>query len=176
MEMLDRAVKAIQDGKTPNLDRPLKEGVEINLRLPALIPNDYLPDVHTRLVMYKRISNAGNDGQLRELQVEMIDRFGLLPEPAKTLFRITHLKLRAELLGIKKIDAGANGGKMEFDQDTSIDAGAIVDLVQSEPHRYKLATANQLVFEEKMDKPETRFTKVERLLERLEKHQVAIAS
>ncbi len=176
MEMLDRAVKAIQDGKTPNLDRPLKEGIEINLRLPALIPNDYLPDVHTRLVMYKRISNAGNDGQLRELQVEMIDRFGLLPEPAKTLFRITHLKLRAELLGIKKIDAGANGGKMEFDQDTSIDAGAIVDLVQSEPHRYKLATANQLVFEEKMDKPETRFTKVERLLERLEKRQVAIAS
>ena len=65
---------------------------------------------------------------------------------------------------------------MEFDQDTSIDAGAIVDLVQSEPHRYKLATANQLVFEEKMDKPETRFTKVERLLKRLEKHQVAIAS
>ena len=176
MEMLDRAVKAIQDGKTPNLDRPLKEGTEINLRIPALIPSDYLPDVHTRLVMYKRISNAGDDDQLRELQVEMIDRFGLLPEPVKTLFRITRLKLRAELLGIKKIDAGANGGKMEFDQDTRIDVGAIVDLVQSEPHRYKLATANQLAFEEKMEKPETRFTKVERLLERLEKRQVAIAS
>lgn len=173
MEMLDRAVKAIKDGKTPNLDRPLKEGTEVNLRLPALIPADYLPDVHTRLVLYKRISNARDDEQLRALQVEMIDRFGLLPEPVKTLFRVTQLKLRAELLGIKKIDAGENGGKLEFDQDTSIDAGAIVDLVQSEPHRYKLATANQLAFEEKMEKPETRFTKVERLLERLENRQVA---
>ena len=176
MEMLDRAVKAIKDGKTPNLDRPLKEGTEINLHLPALIPSDYLPDVHTRLVLYKRISNARDDQQLRELQVEMIDRFGLLPEPVKTLFRITRLKLRAERLGIKKIDAGNNGGKMEFDQDTSIDASAIVELVQSEPHRYKLTTANQLAFEEKMEHPETRFTKIERLLERLESRQVAIAS
>ncbi len=106
----------------------------------------------------------------------MIERFGLLPEHVKTLFRVTRLKLRAELLGIKKIDAGANGGRMEFDQDTSIDAGTIVDLVQSEPHRYKLATANQLAFEEKMENLETRFTKIERLLERLEKRQVAIAS
>ncbi len=176
MEMLDRAVKAIQDGKTPNLDRPLKEGTEINLRLPALIPSTYLPDVHTRLVLYKRISNAVSDDQLRELQVEMIDRFGLLPEAVKTLFRVTALKLRAETLGIKKIDAGDKGGRFEFDQDTSIDAGAIVDLVQSEPHRYKLATANQLAFEDKMEKPETRFTKIERLLERLENRQVAIAS
>ena len=175
MEMLDRAVKAIKDGKTPNLDRPLKEGTEINLHLPALIPSDYLPDVHTRLVLYKRVSNARDNDQLRELQVEMIDRFGLLPEPVKTLFRVTRLKLRAELLGIKKIDAGANGGKMEFDQDTTIDAGAIVDLVQSEPDRYKLATANQLAFEEKMENPETRFMKIERLLERLEGRQVAIA-
>jgi transcription-repair coupling factor (superfamily II helicase) len=176
MEMLDKAVKAIQDGKTPNLDRPLKEGTEVNLRLPALIPSDYLPDVHTRLVLYKRISNAVSNDQLRELQVEMIDRFGLLPEAVKTLFRVTGLKLRAELLGIKKIDAGDHGGKLEFDQDTSIDAGAIVELVQAEPHRYKLRTANQLIIEENMENPETRFTKIERLLERLEKRQVAIAS
>ncbi len=84
MEMLDQAVKAIRDGKTPNLDRPLREGTEINLRLPALIPEDYLPDVHMRLVLYKRISNARNDDKLRELQVEMIDRFGLLPDATKT--------------------------------------------------------------------------------------------
>ncbi|MDA0979214.1 MAG: transcription-repair coupling factor, partial [Proteobacteria bacterium] len=110
MEMLDQAVKAIQDGKTPNLDRPLREGTEINLHLPALIPADYLPDVHTRLVLYKRISNARNDDELRELQVEMIDRFGLLPDPVKHLFRVTRIKLLAEDLGIKKIDAGASGG------------------------------------------------------------------
>jgi transcription-repair coupling factor (superfamily II helicase) len=175
MEMLDRAVKAIREGKTPNLDRPLKEGTEINLRLPALIPTDYLPDVHSRLVLYKRISNAEDDEQLRNLQVEMIDRFGLLPEPTKILFRITRLKLRAEKLGIKKVDAGDKGGKLEFDQDTKIDPFSIVQLVQSEPHRYRLPTANQLSFEEKMEKPETRFQKIEKLFERLEKKNLAIA-
>lgn len=176
MEMLDQAVKAIREGKTPNLDRPLREGTEVNLHVPALIPNDYLPDVHMRLVLYKRISNAESEEQLRELQVEMIDRFGLLPEPVKTLFRITALKLTAESLGIKKLNAGENGGKIEFDQETTVDPGAIVALVQAEPHRYKLATANQLIFDDKMEKIETRFNKVERLLERLEKRQIAVAS
>ena len=175
MEMLDRAVKAIQDGKTPNLDRPLKEGTEVNLHLPALIPGDYLPDVHMRLVLYKRISNAESEEQLRELQVEMIDRFGLLPEPVKNLFRITTLKLRAEDLGIKKLDAGDHKGRVEFDQETRIDPGTIVELVQAEPHRYQLPTANQLSFNDKMETVETRFSKVERLLERLEKKRVAIA-
>ncbi len=175
MEMLDRAVKAIKDGKTPNLDRPLKDGTEINLRLPALIPGDYLPDVHSRLVLYKRISNAEDNDQLRNLQVEMIDRFGLLPEAVKTLFRITSLKLTAEKLGIKKVDAGARSGKLEFHQDTSIDPFKIVRLVQSEPHRYRLPNANQLSFEENMEKPETRFQKIERLFERLESKNLAIA-
>lgn len=167
MEMLERAVKAIKEGKTANLDRPLDEGIEINLRLPALIPADYLPDVQSRLVLYKRISNAENEDRLRELQVEMIDRFGLLPEATKILFRITRLKIMALALGIKKLDAGPNGGKIEFDQDTPIDPFSIVQLVQSEPHRYRLPTANQLSFEENMQKPETRFQKIEKLFERL---------
>ena len=157
------------------LDRPLKDGTEINLRLPALIPEDYLPDVHSRLVLYKRISNAEDSDQLKNLQVEMIDRFGLLPEQVKTLFRITNLKLTAERLGIKKLDAGARGGKLEFHQDTSIDPFNIVRLVQSEPHRYRLPTANQLSFEENMEKPETRFQKIERLFERLDSKNLAIA-
>ncbi|MFN3238361.1 MAG: transcription-repair coupling factor [Pseudomonadales bacterium] len=176
MEMLDRAVKAIRDGKTPNLDRPLDDGTEVNLRLPALIPEDYLPDVHSRLVLYKRISNAETAEALKELQVEMIDRFGLLPESTKTLFRVTALKLRAEALGIKKLDAGDKSGRLEFSQDTPVDPFSIVQLVQSEPHRYRLPTANQLSFEENMEKSETRFKKVERLLERLEEKAFANAS
>ncbi len=176
MEMLDRAVKAIRDGKTPNLDRPLDDDTEVNLRLPALIPEDYLPDVHSRLVLYKRISNAESSDALKELQVEMIDRFGLLPEPTKTLFRVTELKLRAEALGIKKLDAGEKSGRLEFSQETPVDPFSIVQLVQSEPHRYRLPTANQLSFEENMEKAETRFKKVERLLERLEEKAFANAS
>jgi transcription-repair coupling factor (superfamily II helicase) len=173
MEMLDRAVNAIRDGKTPNLDRPLKDGTEVNLHLPALIPDDYLPDVHMRLVLYKRIANAETEEKLRELQVEMIDRFGLLPEPVKALFRVTAFKLKAESLGIKKVNAGESGGRIEFDQETVVDPGSIVELVQSEPHRYKLTSANQLSFSDKMETAESRFNKVERLLQRLDAKRVS---
>ncbi|MEX2488682.1 MAG: transcription-repair coupling factor [Pseudomonadales bacterium] len=177
MKMLDQAVKGIKDGKTPNLDRPLKEGTEVNLRLPALIPEDYLPDVHHRLVLYKRISNAETDEQLRELQVEMIDRFGMLPETTKTLFRLTRLKLKAEALGIKKIDVGPDRGRLEFDQDTPIDAAIIVQLVQSDPQHYRLVSANQLSFEDAMEKTDTRFQKVEQLLQHLSaREEQAVAS
>ena len=173
MEMLEQAVKAIKDNKTPNLDKPLGDATEINLRLPALIPEDYLPDVHSRLVLYKRISNAVDEEQLSRLQVEMIDRFGLLPEPTKTLFRVTSLRIRAERLGIKKIEAADGSGKMEFAQDTPINPGTIVQLVQAEPHRYRLGAPNQLSFEENMEKLETRFQRVEALLDRLEHRNAA---
>ena len=168
--------RQIRDGKTPNLDRPLHDGTEINLRVPALIPDNYLPDVNARLVLYKRIANAETKDQLRELQVEMIDRFGLLPDTTRNLFRVTEIKLQADRLGIKKIDSGVENGRVEFQQDTLIDPGAIIDLVQSEPHRYKLTTANQLSFHEEMAEPETRFTKVARVLDSLEKKRIAIAS
>src|SRR5690606_23849563 len=102
-EMLAQTVKLLKEGKTPNLDKPLQSGTEVNLRIPALLPETYLPDVHGRLMMYKRLSNAGSDAELRELKVEMIDRFGLLPEPAKYLFEVTRLKLLAQALGIAKI-------------------------------------------------------------------------
>jgi len=175
MEMLDRAVSAIKDGKTPNLDKPLKEGTEVNMHIPALIPEDYLPDVHNRLILYKRISNAETSDDLRELQVEMIDRFGLLPDSTKSLFRVTELKLKAELLGIKKLDAGDSSGRLEFTHDTPVDAFTIVNLVQSEPHRYRLSSGNQLRIEEKMENIDTRFDKIHRLLDRLqESNKLAI--
>ncbi len=167
MEMLNRAVQAIRSGKIPNLDRPLKEGTEINMHLPALIPASYLPDVHTRLVLYKRISNAEHEEQLQELQVEMIDRFGTLPEACKMLFRIIKLKLRAEALGIKKVDVGDKSGKIEFTQETSVDPASLVRLIQSEPHRYRLGSANQLVFNDMMEEVEARFEKLEGVLEQL---------
>lgn len=168
MELLNRAVQAIRDGKTPNMDQPLYEDTEINLHLPALIPEDYLPDVTNRLVLYKRISSANNEESLKDLQVEMIDRFGLLPDATKSLFRVTHMKLRADRLGIKRIDIGPSGGKIEFKADTGIDPGSIVELIQAEPHRYRLSGNNQLQVSETMDKHETRFRKLEHLLERLE--------
>ncbi|WP_417779790.1 transcription-repair coupling factor [Stutzerimonas xanthomarina] len=167
MEMLERAVKSIQKGEQPNLDQPLGGGPEINLRVPALIPEDYLPDVHARLILYKRIANAADENGLRELQVEMIDRFGLLPEPAKHLVRLTLLKLQAASLGITKIDAGPQGGRIEFAADTSVDPMVLIKLIQSQPNRYKFEGATMFKFQVPMERAEERFNTLEALLERL---------
>ncbi|UTW09843.1 transcription-repair coupling factor [Pseudomonas benzenivorans] len=167
MEMLERAVKAIRKGEQPNLEQPLGGGPEINLRLPALIPEDYLPDVHARLILYKRIASATDEDGLKELQVEMIDRFGLLPEPTKNLVRLTLLKLQAERLGIKKVDAGPQGGRVEFAADTCVDPLTLIKLIQSQPNRYKFEGATLLKFLAPMERPELRFNTLEALFERL---------
>ena len=167
MEMLERAVKAIRAGKTPNLDEPLNHGGEINLRLPALIPEDYLPDVQARLILYKRIANATDGDALRDLQVEMIDRFGLLPDSLKNLLRVTAIKQIAQTLGIKKIEAGPNGGKFEFEQQPKIEPITLVKLVQSKPATYRLVGAAALSFTAALEEYEQRFEFVERLLQTL---------
>jgi len=165
--MLEKAVEAIKEGKTPNLDQPLDQGSEINLRIPALIPDEYLPDVHNRLIMYKRISNAKTSDELRELQVEMIDRFGLLQEATKNLFRITQLKLDAQQLGLKKIEAGAQGGRLEFGSQTGVEPITIVKLVQTMPDTYRLDGATILRFSTELDNTERRIQFVSDLIERL---------
>ncbi len=167
MEMLERAVKAIQKGEQPNLEQPLGGGPEVNLRLPALIPEDYLPDVNARLILYKRIASAADEAALTELQVEMIDRFGLLPEPAKNLMRLTLLKLQAEQLGIRKIEAGPQGGRLEFAAQTPVDPLSLIKLIQSQPARYRLEGGSTFKFQVPMEQAEQRFNTLEALLERL---------
>lgn len=167
MEMLERAVKAIQNGEQPNLEQPLHTGSEVNLRVPALIPEDYLPDVHSRLMLYKRISSAQNQDELDELQVEMIDRFGLLPEPAKNLIRQTELKLRADALGIIKIDAGPQGGRLEFSATTPVDPMRLIKMIQSQPKQYRFEGATVFKFNLPMDTYNERFAMLEALLEQL---------
>ncbi|MFN3580864.1 MAG: transcription-repair coupling factor [Pseudomonas sp.] len=171
MDMLERAIKAIKQGKQPELDAPLGGGPDINLRLPALIPDDYLPDVHSRLILYKRIANAADDEALKDLQVEMIDRFGLLPEAAKTLFRVTALKLRCEPLGISKVDVGPEHGRLEFAADTQVDPMVLVRLIQDQPNRYKLEGATLFRFNAPMGPAELRLNTVEALISRMEAPQ-----
>ena len=145
-EMLEEAVEAIKAGRTPNSNLEMEKAIDINLRIPALIPEDYLPDVHLRLIMYKRISASKDTTELEDLQAEMIDRFGLLPEALKLLFRLTQLKLRAVSFGIKKIDANISQGRIEFSPHTCVDPLSIVRLIQNDPVHYKLNGANQLQF------------------------------
>ncbi|WP_266170093.1 transcription-repair coupling factor [Dyella subtropica] len=143
-ELLERAVRALKSGKVPDFDLSSEHETEVELHLPALIPDDYLPDVHTRLTLYKRIASARNDDALRDLQVEMIDRFGLLPDPTKQLFAVAGLKLMATPLGIRKLDFGTNGGRITFRDKPEVEPMAIIRLIQSQPRVYKLDGQDKL--------------------------------
>src|SRR3546814_12914878 len=114
------------------------------MNVPALIPDDYLPDVHARLTLYKRISSARNVDELRELQVEMIDRFGLLPDQVKHLFATAELKLQADALGIRKLDLGAEGGRLQFVETPDVDPMAVIRLIQRQPRHYRMDGTDKL--------------------------------
>ena len=143
-ELLDRAVRALRSGKLPDFDLSSEHETEVELHLPALIPDDYLPDVHARLTLYKRIASARSEDELRDLQVEMIDRFGLLPDATRQLFAVSSLKLMATPLGIRKLDFGANGGRIVFREKPDVEPLAIIRLIQQLPRVYKLDGQDKL--------------------------------
>ncbi|MFT7223964.1 MAG: transcription-repair coupling factor (superfamily II helicase) [Cellvibrionaceae bacterium] len=133
-----------------------------------MIPDDYIHDVHTRLGIYKRLSSVDSGRGFDELQVELIDRFGLIPEALKQLIRVTKLRLQAENLGIAKIEANAQQGKIEFIGKPLIDPLIIVNLVQSQPQIYQLRGAGQLIFKIPMFSAGDRLETVESLLNHLQ--------
>ena len=166
--LLERAVAALRAGRTPTLDRPLDTGTEIDVREPALIPEDYLPDVHARLVMYKRIASAPSDEALDELMVETIDRFGRVPPPARLLFDLTRLKLLATPLGVRKIEAGTSGVRIVFHPEPDVDPGSVIRLVQREPDRVRLDGTERLRLIGDFPDAPSRIDAVRRLLDSLE--------
>ena len=159
----------MKSGKVPNLDQPMHQGPEVDLHVPSLLPDEYLPDVHLRLVLYKRIAAAANADELRELQVEMIDRFGLLPPPAKNLFRIAEFKQAARTLGLRKIDVGPGGGSVTFEPDTRVDPGVLIRYVQQNSRTHRLDGGTKLRFTLSLEKDEKRFEAVQALLDALAK-------
>jgi len=164
-ELLERAVRSIRLGKLPDLDSGEEvRGAEVELHVPALIPDDYLPDVHTRLTLYKRISSARDSGELRELQVEMIDRFGLLPDAAKHLFAVAELKLQCNALGIRKLELGENGGRIVFEAKPSIDPMAVIQMIQKQPKLYTMDGPDKLRIKVPLPLPEDRFNAAKALL------------
>ncbi|MYE52791.1 MAG: transcription-repair coupling factor [Gammaproteobacteria bacterium] len=165
MQMLDRAVKAIQAGNPPDMARPFTPvSREVNLHCGTLIPEDYLPDVHLRLVMYKRISAAATQGQLDELRAEMIDRFGHLPPPLAQLFQVTALKLRLTPLGITRFELGERGGKVEFSDATPVSPASVIALVQGNPSTYRLTGGTVLRITHGMTDLAARFAFADELL------------
>nr|MCH9699126.1 transcription-repair coupling factor [Gammaproteobacteria bacterium] len=166
-ELLERAVSSLRDGKDINLESPLESGPEVDLHCSALIPDDYLSDVQTRLVLYKRISNADSEEDLRELQIEMIDRFGLLPEATKILFRMTEIKLKATQLGIQKIDAANHGGRIILSTEPNINLEKLIQLIQTQPDQFKLDGQNKLRFFREFSSEDEKIQYIDQLLDQL---------
>lgn len=167
MEMLEEAVQSLQQGKEPSLDKMLELQTEIELRIPALIPEDYIRDVNIRLSMYKRIAGAKNKEEFDQLQIELIDRFGLLPEPAKNLFRVSELKAQALSLGIRKMDIGPQGGLVDFNPSTPVEPASIIQLIQKQPQVYGMEGATKLRIREATEDTQARIKLVQSLLDAL---------
>jgi transcription-repair coupling factor (superfamily II helicase) len=164
MQLLDRAVAAIRQGREPALDAPMESvSTEVDLGEPALIPEDYVHDVHTRLTLYKRLSTADSPDALDELKVELIDRFGLLPEPVIALVETHRLRIRARALGIRKIELTARGGRLVFGEDAHIDPAKLVATVQADPQTYRLS-ADTLRFTREMPGLDERLETVRAIL------------
>ncbi len=123
MELLENAVDALKAGREPSLEDLTSQQTEVELRMPSLLPDDFIPDVNTRLSFYKRIASAKNEQDLEEIKVELIDRFGRLPDAARNLLDIARLRQQAQKLGIRKLESNEKGGVIEFNEKKQRQSG-----------------------------------------------------
>ena len=175
MEMLERAITELREGSL-NYDTPLiADQTEINLHVPTYIPETYIVDVNTRLMMYKRIANCKKEEEMHELQVEMIDRFGLLPTETKNLFSTNHLKQLAHELGITKLEFSKTRGRIKFSDKTNIKPENVIKLIQNEPDKFQLKSQNQLNFVMEIEQDDDLFKKISDILVQINCNELDIA-
>jgi transcription-repair coupling factor (superfamily II helicase) len=167
LDMLDRAVKALKEGRTPSLDAPLAAQSEVEMRVPALLPEDYVSDVHVRLALYKRIAAAADEPDLDEMVAELVDRFGELPAPAQNLLRSMRLRLQARRLGLRRVDFGSHGGYVLFEPQNTVDPRAVVKLLQDRSREYRMDGPLKLRISRELEDEAERFEFVGQLLRRL---------
>lgn len=173
-DLLSRAVQAIRSGQVD--DAPLQPVEhEVDLGITALIPDDYVPDIHTRLTLYKRISDAASIDALADLKVEMIDRFGMLPDEASALFNAAELRLRAKALGVQKARVGAERITLDFEETPKLDPTRLIQLIQQQPRHYRLEGAKRLHYACQLKQPEERPQALSQLFDALTAHDKASA-
>uniref|UniRef100_A0A3B0LVV3 Transcription-repair-coupling factor n=1 Tax=Arsenophonus endosymbiont of Trialeurodes vaporariorum TaxID=235567 RepID=A0A3B0LVV3_9GAMM len=172
MELLENAVEALKQGKEPSLEELTSQQTEIELRMPVLLPDDYIPDVNLRLSFYKRIASAKNDNELDELKIELIDRFGSLPDAGKQLLESTAIRMHAQALGIKRIEAHEKGGFIEFSEKNKVNATFLIALLQNSADIYRLDGPNKLKFVKPLINYAERLTFVRQLITDFQSHQV----
>ena len=166
-EMLKQAVRDLKKGRQPDLDAPLGITTEIKLHSPALLPESYCPDIHERLVLYKRLAVCETVQQINAIHEELVDRFGLPEQPVKTLIESHHLRLAAKELGIDAIDATGEAVTVTFGKNNNVDPTEIILLIQNDK-KYRLAGADKLRFTAKMENIEVRINTVKNVLKTLQ--------
>ena len=171
-DLLRRAVEALRSGQPPNTDEPLNIVTEVDLGEPALIPEDYVPDVNLRLVLYRRIATADAAG-LEAIKREMADRFGRLPDYARNLFGNAEIRLKCFMLGVRKVRVTTNNGSLHFDESPQIDVERLVSLVSNQPEIYRFNGGDKLIFNTASLEPDQRRQAVLELLDRLDCREVA---
>ncbi len=165
-DMLNMAVKSLKDGREPDMEAPLAATAEINLHIPALLPEDYCGDIHERLVLYKRLANCETLAELEQLQEELIDRFGLMPESARTLLAVHRLRLETRDFGIARLEVGAESASIQFVPNPPINPAKLIKLIQSK-REYKLAGQDRLRIEMASPTLDNRLELVERFLKEI---------
>ncbi|EOW6515862.1 transcription-repair coupling factor [Cronobacter dublinensis] len=170
MELLENAVDALKAGREPSLEDLTSQQTEVELRMPSLLPEAFIPDVNTRLSFYKRVASAKKEQELEEIKVELIDRFGLLPDPARNLLDIAALRQQAQKLGVRKIEANEKGGTIEFAEKNHVDPGWLIGLLQKEPQHYRLDGPTRLKFFRELDERKTRMEWVRQFMAQLAEH------
>jgi len=167
LDMLEHAVRALKAGEEPLLDQPLAAATEVELRLPAFLPEAYVGDVHVRLSLYKRIAAAPSETALDELTAELHDRFGPLPAAAQNLLRIAKLKIAARALGVRRLDLGPQGGSVLFEERSGVDPTTLVRMIQKSAREYRLEGPLKLRVSRSLPAESARFEFAAQLLRRL---------
>ena len=165
-EMLKQAVRDLKKGRQPDLDAPLGVTTEIKLHSPALLPESYCPDIHERLVLYKRLATCETETQINAVHEELVDRFGLPEQAVKTLIESHRIRLLAKELGITAIDATSDAATFTLGKNHSLDPAELILLIQTDK-QYRLAGADKLRYQAEMDNIETRIQNVKKVLKLL---------
>ncbi|HAV8701152.1 TPA: transcription-repair coupling factor [Escherichia coli] len=173
MELLENAVDALKSGREPSLEDLTSQQTEVELRMPSLLPDDFIPDVNTRLSFYKRIASAKTENELEEIKVELIDRFGLLPDPARTLLDVARLRQQAQKLGIRKLEGNEKGGVIEFAEKNHVNPAWLIGLLQKQPQHYRLDGPTRLKFIQDLSERKTRIEWVRQFMRELEENAIA---
>jgi len=163
-DLLKRTIHAIKNNTQLDIKEALTEEVEINPGIACIIPDTYLPDVHERLILYKRIASANNEEELKDLKIEMIDRFGALPDSTSNLFESSSLKNYSNHIGVLKINIYDDKAEITLNEKNSIDASKIIGLIQTKPTQYQLKNQNTIVINESMEPDMSRIRKISKLL------------